>query len=188
MTILDDFGKALTRTSQDVAKRAKDIAEKGNLKIQLKEEIWKLSEEYSKLGEKYFALFGENVPAELREEAAKVEELKRKINILEEHLSKLGNEKQCPNCGTRMSAKGPYCSACGEKYPEPEETEEEAEEVEFHACGGCGNQVMEGEAYCTKCGMKQEDKQEVPKEEEVADVVEEPEVKEAAEPQEEQNN
>lgn len=185
MTILDDFGKALTKTSQDVAKKAKDMAEKGNLKLQLKEEKWKLTGEYTNLGEKYFAMFGENVPAELREEAAKVEEIKRKITILEEHLSKLGNEKTCPNCGSNVPEQGQYCSACGTKYPEPQEAEAEAEEVEFHTCKGCGAQVMKEEAYCTKCGEKQDEKQEVPAEEEVVDVVEEPEVKET---QEEQNN
>lgn len=177
MTFLDEFGKAVTKTSQDVAKRAKDIAEKGNLKLQLKEENWRLSEAFSNLGEQYYTLFGENVPEELKVNAEKVQELKRKIAIMEEQLEKLGNEKTCPKCGTRVHAKGQYCSACGEKYPEPEE--DEAEEVKFHTCKNCDAQVMDGEHYCTKCGVKQEETQEAPTAEEVADVVEEAEVKES---------
>jgi len=169
MAFLDDLGKVVTKTSQDVAKKAKDMAEKGNIKLQLKEEKWRLHEAYAQLGEKYHEIYGENAPEEVKEMAEAVETLKRKITILEEQRAKIKAEKSCSNCGTKMVAKGNFCTACGEAYPE--ETEE-AEEVSFHDCRGCGAQVMEEESFCAKCGVKQEDKKEVPKDEEVVEEVE----------------
>lgn len=176
MAFLDEFGKKITKTSQSVAKKAKDAAEIGNLKLQIKEEERALRGIYAELGEKYYVLHSEDPEAAMAETVEKASTAKRKIGILEDHIAKIENERICPNCSSKLPDAGMFCPACGEKYPEQETEEEDAAAVEFHTCRTCGAQVLENEVFCTKCGVKQEEGVEVPKEEEVADVVEEPEV------------
>lgn len=176
MAFLDEFGKKFTKTSQSMAKKAKEVAEVSNLKLQIKDEERALRGNFAELGEKYYALHSEDAQAELAESVEKVMAGKRKISLLEERIAQIENERVCPNCSTKLPEKGMFCPACGTKYPEAEEEEEAA--VDYHTCAKCGAQVMENESFCTKCGAKQEETIQVPTEDEIADVVEEESAKE----------
>ncbi len=174
MAFLDDFGKKLTKTSQSMAKKAKDVAEVSNLKLQIKDEERKMKSEFAELGERYYALHSESPQQELADGVEKVQEIKRKITILEGRIAEIENERVCPSCGIKLPEKGQFCPACGTRYPQQEEETGEEAAVEFHTCKNCGAQVMDQEAFCTKCGAKQENVSEVPPEGEIDDVVEEP--------------
>ena len=174
MAFLDDFGRKLTKTSQSMAKKAKDVAEVSNLKLQIKDEERKMRSEFAELGERYYALYSESPQAELADGVERVQEIKQKITILEARIAEIENERVCPSCGTKLPEKGQFCPACGTRYPQQEEETGEEAAVEFHTCKNCGAQVMDQESFCTKCGAKQENVTEVPPEEEIDDVVEEP--------------
>lgn len=174
MAFLDDFGKKLTKTSQSMAKKAKDVAEVSNLKLQIKDEERKMKSEFTELGERYYALHSESPQGELVDGVERVQEIKRKITILEGRIAEIENERVCPSCGIKLPEKGQFCPACGTRYPQQEEETGEEAAVEFHTCKNCGAQVMDQEAFCTKCGAKQENVSEVPPEGEIDDVVEEP--------------
>ena len=92
MAFLDELGKTLTKTSQKisqtgqtVAKKAKDMAEVSNLKLQMKEEERQLRGIYEEIGEKYCDLYGECPEEVLKEEIQRVTEAKVKIQALKEN-------------------------------------------------------------------------------------------------------
>lgn len=154
MAFLDEFGKKFTKTSQTVAKKAKDVAEISNLKLQIKEEERRLKGRFAELGQQYYALHSEDAQAELSENVEKVNEMKRRIALLEERIHRIEHERICPNCGMRMPENGQFCTACGTKYLEKEGEEEEAA-VEYRCCVSCGEPILTDALYCTKCGAKQ---------------------------------
>lgn len=153
MTFLDEFGKKFTRTSQTMAKKAKDVAEVSNLKLQIKEEERRLRGRFSELGQQYYALHSEDAQEELCENVERVNEIRHRIALLEERIHQIENERLCPACGTKLPENGQFCTACGAKYPEKERLEEAA--VEYRSCIACGAPVLSGAKYCTKCGAKQ---------------------------------
>lgn len=132
MAFLDELGKTLTKTSQKisqtgqtVAKKAKDMAEVSNLKLQVKEEERQLRGIYEEIGEKYCDLYGECPEEVLKEEIQRVTEAKVKIQALKENIAKFDNGRVCQNCSAKLPEKGQFCPACGMKYPEPEPGNEE---------------------------------------------------------------
>ncbi len=152
---LDEFGKKFTKTSQTMAKKAKDVAEISNLKLQIKEEERRLRGCFAQLGQQYFALHSEDAQEELLENVEKVHEGKRKIALLQERIYQIEHEKSCPNCGARMPANGQFCTVCGTRYPEQKALEEEVA-VEYKTCVKCKAQILSEDRYCTKCGAKQD--------------------------------
>lgn len=173
MAFFDEFGKKFTRTSQTMAKKAKDVAEVSNLRLQIKEEERRLKGRFSELGQQYYALHSEDVEEELRGNVEKVSEIRHRIGLLEERIHQIENERICPECGTRLPENGQFCTACGVKYPEKESPEEAV--VEYRSCTKCGSLVFSGALYCTKCGAKQEGEMAQPDPETFeGEVVEEP--------------
>ena len=53
---------------------------------------------------------------------------------------------KCPRCGKVYTGKTTFCSACGEKLPEPEPTRK--------VCPGCGTENKKSAAFCSACGTK----------------------------------
>lgn len=177
MAFFEDFGKKFAKTSQSVAKKAKDVAEVGNLKLQIKEEERRIKGEFAELGQQYYALHCEDAPEELQELVNRVTEVKKRISMLEEQIHRIEHERSCPECGTRMPEDGQYCISCGKRYPEDKAEELEAAVVEYKTCQECGAHILTDAVFCTKCGTKQEEQgPKVPSEEEIVDTVEEPEV------------
>lgn len=157
MAFLDEFGKKFTQTSQSVAKKAKDVAEVSNLKLQIRDEERKLKGCFSELGEQYYALYSEDAPEELKKSIERVDDVKKKIALIEERIHKIENQRVCPECGMKLPENGQYCTSCGAKYPEKEDETEEAA-VEYISCAKCGAQILTDALYCTKCGAKQDPK------------------------------
>ena len=138
MAFIDDLGNTITRTgqkisqtSQSMAKKMKDMAESSNLKMQVKEEERQLKEVYAEIGEMYCNLHNGDPEEALAEGIQKIEEIKERITVLKEHISKLDNVRVCLNCSAKLPEKGMFCPECGTKYPEPEvvDTDVDAEEL-----------------------------------------------------------
>lgn len=155
MAFLDEFGKRFTKTSQTMAKKAKDMAEISNLKLQIKEEERRLRSHFAELGQQYYALHSDDAQGELLENVEKVHEGRRRIALLQERIHQIEHERTCPNCGARMPENGQFCTICGTRYPEQEALEEEVA-VEYKSCVKCKAQILADDLYCTKCGAKQE--------------------------------
>ncbi|MGN0297782.1 MAG: zinc-ribbon domain-containing protein [Lachnospiraceae bacterium] len=128
MGFFDDLQGKLTKGSQAVANKTKEVADITKLKVQISSEERKIQDLYIKIGK---AFYEANPSSEMyAEEIAAITESMKTIARCKEEVAKKKGVLVCDKCGAENPVGSVFCSVCGEKY-EVKETEETAKDAEI---------------------------------------------------------
>ncbi len=136
---MDFFNKAkekIAKTSGDVAKKAKDLAEVTKLNGQIAENERNIKNLYNEIGKYVYNNLREDAPAEIAEKMTAIDTALADITKFKSDIMKMKGQQACPQCGNEVALDVAFCPSCGSKMPEPVvdvvdegEVKEVAEEV-----------------------------------------------------------
>lgn len=153
-----DIAEKVTTTVDKGIKDASDGVQKITEKNRLNKEINQLDNEINEIflnvGKEVYknSPDSEEFGAEftlIKEKQAKVDGLKKQINLLDGMLI-------CDACGETIPQDSRVCNKCGAevKQPEPVVEPEVVEAETVTVCPKCGETLHDGAVFCSKCGEK----------------------------------
>lgn len=119
---MDFFNKAkekIAKTSGEVAKKAKDLAEVTKLNGQINSNENSIKALYTEIGQYVFENLREDAPAEIAEKMNAIEKAREEIASWKAEVMKLKGVQKCPQCGGEVDKDVAFCASCGAKMPEP---------------------------------------------------------------------
>lgn len=134
---MDFINKAkdkITKTSTDVAKRAKDLTDMAKYTSQITNNENTIKVTYTEIGKYAYENLRDQFPADINEKAAIVDAAMAEIDDLKKEILKLKGNVKCEQCEREVPDNFPFCPYCGQKMPEPVVDiidEEEVKEVEI---------------------------------------------------------
>ena len=134
---MDFINKAkdkITKTSTDVAKRAKDLTDMAKYTSQITNNENTIKVTYTEIGKYAYENLRDQFPADINEKAAVVDAAMAEIDDLKKEILKLKGNVKCEQCEREVPDNFPFCPYCGQKMPEPVVDiidEEEVKEVEI---------------------------------------------------------
>lgn len=149
-----DFWTQIKKSGQEVAGKAKDVAELTKLQLTQREQEAKVEKLYTQLGRRFYETAQIEEGAELFELAQEIGQLRAEIEALKEQQAVLRGGTRCAACGAMMEPNAAFCPECGTRK-EAERAPEAAAEAESGrvSCPQCGRSV-EPKAFCAVCGTK----------------------------------
>lgn len=124
MGFLNAFMEKLGRTGQTLKGRTREGVEFVRLSSESHSVSGELSALYEKIGRIYVESDGKDTQA-LSPLCARAEELRLRLEELEQLRLEKKNKQRCPACGAGMPRSARFCSGCGRPLSEDKETEEE---------------------------------------------------------------
>ncbi len=145
---MDFFNRAkekIAKTSGDVAKKAKDLAEVTKLNGQISDSEKTIKNLYNEIGKYVYENLKEDAPAEIAEKMTAIDEALAAIAGYKAEVMKLKGIQNCPHCNNEVAYGVAFCPSCGNKMPEPvvEEAEAEVKEVVEEAVAEVKEEVAE---------------------------------------------
>lgn len=119
---MDFFNKAkekLTKTSSDVAKKAKNLTEIAKLNSQVASNESTIKATYTEIGKYVYENLKDNAPEEIAEKMAAIDNALAEIDRLKAEIMKVKGCQKCPQCGNEVDSEVAFCPSCGNKMPEP---------------------------------------------------------------------
>lgn len=150
---MDYINKAIdviTKTGNDVSKKAKDTAEVAKLKNKILTTENSVKAIYAEIGKYVYENLREDAPEEIVEQMAKIDVAKEEVAKCKDAILKLKGVQNCENCNKEVPAEYAFCPACGNKMPEPVVDvvdEGDVTEVTEEVCNEC--ETMED--FCETC-------------------------------------
>lgn len=140
MDFLNKAKEKITKTSSDVAKKAKDLTGLAKLNNQVSANENTIKATYTEIGKYVYENQREDAPAEIAEWIAEIDAAMAEIETIKAEILKMKGNVKCENCEKEVADSYPFCPYCGNKMPEPvvevideeeikEVQEEEAEEA-----------------------------------------------------------
>lgn len=148
MAFLDDLGKKISQTGQDVVQKTKDTADVLKFSAAISDEEKLVNDLFRQLGKAYFENNAdapdpafEKIVEAIKASNKKIEDYKNQINILK-------GISICTVCGAEVHAGVAFCSSCGSKV------EMKQRPANSNVCVSCGAPLSPNSAFCTNCGTK----------------------------------
>jgi len=132
MTFFEELGKTIVDKSKVVVDKAKDMTEVMQLKSQISSERSIIEETYAKIGKAYYEAHKNLTEDPYMEEFGQIKSRMKKIESLEEMISKLDGTRVCAECGAKVDKDAAFCGKCGARL-EDADAEETTEEPEVMA-------------------------------------------------------
>ena len=139
MAFINDFGKKISKSSQDAYAKTK-------LGVKLSEEEKQLNSLYLDLGKSFYNWTRENDYSESF--VQQINQIEQQIASLEElsvERDRIKGLMKCPVCNASISINSTFCIQCGNKIEYPE-----------NRCKKCGATLPNNAAFCVACGAKTE--------------------------------
>lgn len=152
MAFLDELGKKISVTSQNVVQKAKGMADISGLKGQISDEEKKIERYYQNLGRMYYETCGKEPLPELAGLTGMIDGSIERIEKIREEIAAIENITTCPVCGAVIEPGMMFCVGCGTRVGEQPQAPAPGTKV----CPNCGSRISESALFCTKCGTKQE--------------------------------
>lgn len=163
MAFFDDISKKISKATQTVAQKTKDVTGVAKLNISILDEEKKINKAYAEIGKIYVEKFADNADESLVELIASVKAAEAKIAEYKEQIKEIKGVMVCEKCGAEVAANTAFCTACGnampvkESQPEAEQNEVqpvEAEQPAKKVCAVCGVENEATSNFCIACGAK----------------------------------
>lgn len=151
MAFLDEIGKKISQTGQDMVQKTKDTAESLKLSSAVSDEEKRIQGLYLEIGKRYFELHADSYEAEMEELVLSIKEANTKIAAYNEQIKRLKGIVRCPVCGGEVPYGAPFCASCGSRMVN-ENTSAPAAESNVRRCRQCGLPLAAGAGFCTNCG------------------------------------
>lgn len=152
MAFFDDLTKKVSKATQTVAQKGRDIADITKMNIAIAEEEKKIEELYKKIGKLFVERVGGSVEGEFADMVSEIKAAEAKIEDCKQQIKDLKGIVICPKCGNELSAEAAFCNNCGEKITKAEQPKEEVNAKPV--CKKCGAEVSADAAFCNNCGEK----------------------------------
>lgn len=112
---IDEFVFMAKNAADAASKKTGEVVETGKLKYQQKQSEWDLEKAYAKLGAIYYESkhSDEDLTDAILLATSEINELKAKIDRIEDSLRSYRKVKKCEKCGKDNDAGAQYCSRCG---------------------------------------------------------------------------
>lgn len=119
MDFLNKAKEKLTKTSSDVAKKAKDLTEIAKLNSQISSNESTIKATYAEIGKYVYENLREDAPEEIAAKMAVIDNALAEIERLKNEILKVKGSQKCTQCGNEVDASVAFCPSCGNKMPEP---------------------------------------------------------------------
>ena len=116
------FFNRLTNAGKDMAKKTKELADITKLNLQISSEEDNIKNKYIEIGKLYYELFSSNPDEKFAELCSSITESMNKISALKEQILEIKGVKKCPKCGAEIAFSAVFCSACGTKIENDNDT------------------------------------------------------------------
>lgn len=132
--VLDKIKEQANKAKDGAVKLTKTVIDKTNnvvnqtkVKFAISETKGKIKEVYTEIGKEVYEEYLKDGDAAdtVAEKCAKIDALKEELTELKERLAELKETVRCANCDAYNHYDDVYCSKCGEKLSNEEETESE---------------------------------------------------------------
>lgn len=127
--IFDDVVVNAKAAASAVSKKAATVYDASKHKItaaEIRGEINKKLKDVGKLTYKQ-RVYGHNLDEQIDKTIAEIKELKENLDIINNHIDEIKNQKKCPKCEAKIPKNSIYCNICGAKIEEEEEVTVEAD-------------------------------------------------------------
>ena len=136
MDFLNKAKEKITKTSNDVAKKAKDLTGLAKMNNQVSANENTIKATYAEIGKYVYENQREDAPAEIAEWIAEIDAAMAEIETIKAEILKMKGNVKCESCEKEVAESYPFCPYCGNKMPEPVVEvidEEEIKEVQEEA-------------------------------------------------------
>ncbi len=151
------IGETVTDTYNVVVDKSGKMIEDTKSKMAISEKENQIEDVYIEMGKIVYDMYkqGEDVGEKFREEAEKVDILKKEIEEINMKILANKGLKTCSDCGKIISKDNHFCPNCGNKQVNIEVVEEEKSEAQ-KICPNCNMICEEDAKFCTGCGAELE--------------------------------
>lgn len=156
MAFFKDLGQKISSKSKELSQKARVMSEMSSLNNIIRNEESRIDFQYREIGRKYFEKYGDDPDEEFKEAFEQIHECRQKIEQTQEEITKLKSRFNCPNCGAPFKHGSIYCSKCGTKLPEIEESPKNDIPEGAQKCPKCNNILKADALFCNECGTKLE--------------------------------
>ena len=134
-----EFWNKLTKKASETYKGASEkttkIARETKLKMKMNENKSKINDLYEEIGkkvyQKHIAKEEISVGEDIQEECKKIDKLSNEVEECQKEIWDLSDNKQCPNCKSKISKDSAFCPNCGTKQEKEEPKEVEIIEADL---------------------------------------------------------
>ena len=120
--IFDDVVVNAKAAAAVVSKKATTVYDTSKHKITAAEIRSEINKKLRDIGKYTYKkeVFGTDTSAEIAQAVAEVQELKENLDIINEHINSVKNQKKCLQCEAKIPRNSVYCNICGAKVEEAE--------------------------------------------------------------------
>lgn len=158
MDFLDKLNNVITSTGQDVAKKARDLADITSLNSQIKACNDNIDRLYREIGKQYFNDYKDKESDDLYfEKIQLIQSDLDRISELSDEVARIKGNVKCKSCNTYVDSKAVFCPSCGEKLesspivPQADFNETESPK---RVCQTCGRELDAESTFCIYCGSE----------------------------------
>lgn len=153
MAFLDNIGKKITATTQNVVRGTKDLTDIARLNSLISEEQKQINNLYSQIGKLYYETVEYDTDSALGKLCMVIKSCNERINKYGEEIREIKGVRRCSECGADVPLSSAFCGVCGTKIEAVLPSESQPEAAKRY-CAGCGEEIPQGVAFCMSCGQK----------------------------------
>ena len=151
MAFFEEIGKKISKSGQDAAQKAKNLAETVKLNGLISDEEKRIKNSHYQLGKLYYENFAENPEPGFAGHIADINDANAKILKYTEQVKQIKGVTSCENCGGDVAYTAPFCSSCGSQMKTLPPIQ-----PNINACVNCNAPLAENQIFCTGCGTRVE--------------------------------
>ena len=148
MDFWDKLTKKASETYKGASEKTNKIAKETKLKMKMNDNKSKIEDLYLEIGKKVYQKHVAdteliNIKDDIREECEKIDQLGIEIENAEKEIWDLKDNKQCPNCKSKINKSDIFCPVCGTRQQDQKVYEVEVKEVEENNNNETAQEVQE---------------------------------------------
>lgn len=109
MPLLDRLSDTINKTGQDLKKKAKDVGDFSNLKMEKAQLLTTIEKTYLEIGRLAFT----NQDATYQTQLAQIQQAKERIAAIDALCDERMGKVKCPGCGRYINPDDHFCPHCG---------------------------------------------------------------------------
>lgn len=127
--VFDDVVVNAKAAASVVSKKASTIYDTSKHKITAAEIRSEINKKLRDLGTFTYKaeVHGLDMTEQIKATVAEIQELKDNLDIINDHIDAIKNQKKCPQCEAKVPKNSLFCNICGAKLEEEEESAEQPE-------------------------------------------------------------
>lgn len=154
MALLDNIGKKITATTQNVVRGTKDLTDIARLNSLISDEQKQVTNLYAQIGKLYYETAEYDPDSALGKLCLAITASNDRIAKYDEDIRTIKGSRRCPQCGENVPLSSGFCGICGAKMEDAQNDSQSVPAKRF--CTGCGEEISDGMVFCTSCGQKVE--------------------------------